>query len=118
MTPLLASLELFEKAGFDALRQKSLNLTAYLEFVIQTVAKQSGSPLRILTPSDPQKRGCQLSVVIPQRGRAIFDQLSAAGVIADWREPDVIRLAPVPLYNSFQDVYRFGELLLQFISEA
>lgn len=114
MTPLLASLALFEEVGMPALRQKALKLSAYLEYCLSEVGRQSGQPLRIITPSDPARRGCQLSVVLPQ-GRQIFDQLSAAGVMADWREPDVIRLAPVPLYNSFSDVYAFAQLLLQFL---
>ncbi|MGB0177556.1 MAG: kynureninase, partial [Owenweeksia sp.] len=95
MTPLLASLELFEKAGMKALREKALKLSGYLEFVIHEVARETGVALKILTPSNPDKRGCQISLVIPENGKKIFKYISARGVVADWREPDVIRMAPV-----------------------
>ena len=108
-----ASLEIFDAAGMDALRQKSLLLTGYLEFVLDE-ANRSAGLFRVLTPSDPQARGCQLSLLTDARGKALFDYLAARGVIADWREPNVIRLAPVPLYNSFEDVYGLGELLREF----
>lgn len=110
MTPLLASLKLFEQAGMHRLREKALRLTGYLEFVIDQIRQQTGVALRVLTPAHTAERGCQLSVVIPG-GKKIFDRLTAEGVIADWREPDVIRMAPVPLYNSFGDIYRFGKIL-------
>lgn len=110
MTPLLASLKLFEQAGMDRLREKAVRLTGYLEFVIDEIRQQTGVALRVLTPAHTAERGCQLSVVIPG-GKKIFDRLTAEGVIADWREPDVIRMAPVPLYNSFGDIYRFGKIL-------
>ena len=111
MAPLLASLDLFEEAGFAALRQKSLNLTGYLAFVIEQLAQSTGVALKVITPLAAQRRGAQLSVVIPNKGKAIFNTLTAEGVIADWREPDVIRMAPVPLYNSYEDIYRFGKIL-------
>lgn len=110
MTPLLASLKLFEQAGMQRLRQKGLNLTGYLEFVIRQVRQNTGVEMRVITPGNTAERGCQLSVTIPG-GKKIFDRLTAEGVIADWREPDVIRMAPVPLYNSFGDIYRFGKIL-------
>ncbi len=113
MTPLLASLELFEKAGMERLRQKSIGLTAYLEFVVAEVKKSTGADLKILTPKDPEKRGAQLSIIVPGVGRKVFDAISKEGVIADWREPDVIRMAPVPMYNNYEDVYRFGKILEQ-----
>ncbi len=109
----LASMELFQKAGIKNLRQKSLELTAYLEFVIKTIDKQN--IITIITPENPQERGAQLSLMIKENGRALFDNLMAAGVIGDWREPDVIRLAPTPMYNSFMDVYKFGQILAKFI---
>lgn len=117
MAPLLASLELFEQAGFDEMRQKSLKLTAYLEFVIRAAAEASGQEVRIITPTKAEQRGCQISIAVPGKGRAVFEKLSKNGVTADWREPDVIRLAPVPLYNSFEDVYQFGQLLSQFLND-
>lgn len=106
-----AALELFAEVGMSALRQKSEALTAYAEFVIKEAAKEANIPLNIITPSNPAERGAQLSLVIPDKGKAIFDYLSKEGVIADWREPDVIRIAPVPFYNTFEEVYRFAQLL-------
>lgn len=117
MAPLIASLKLFDEVGMEALRAKSLKLTAYLQQVIEDAAKASGAAIKIISPQDPKRRGCQISISIPQKGKAAFESLSAAGVIADWREPDVIRLAPVPLYNSFEDVFRFGELLTKYLKD-
>ena len=111
MAPHRASLDLFDRAGMDALVAKSRRLTAFLEAVIDQVASDTGKQLEIITPRDPDQRGCQLSVVLHGEGRALFDELTRRGVVADWREPNVIRLAPVPFYNSFQDVWRFGEVL-------
>ncbi|HPF67028.1 MAG TPA: kynureninase [Flavobacteriales bacterium] len=111
MAPHRASLDLFDRAGMDALVAKSRRLTAFLEVVIDRVAADTGKQLEIITPRDPDQRGCQLSVVLHGEGRALFDELTRRGVVADWREPNVIRLAPVPLYNGFQDVWRFGEVL-------
>jgi kynureninase len=105
------ALDLFEEAGMDALRERSLRLTAYLEHVVQCVARRTDSNLEILTPSDPAQRGCQLSIVAHGHGRSLFDHLMAHGVVVDWREPAVIRMAPVPLYNSFEDIARFGRVL-------
>lgn len=118
MTPLLASLELFEQAGMERLREKSIKLTGYLEFVINEVRNNTGVPLKVLTPDDQAKRGAQLSVVVPEVGKKVFDRLTKNGVIADWREPDVIRMAPVPLYNNFEDIYRFGQILEQSLNDT
>ncbi len=115
MAPLLASLELFDQIGLEALRAKSLKLTGYLQQVIEDAAQNSGQKVRIITPTEAERRGCQISIAVPGKGKAVFEQLSEAGVIADWREPDVIRLAPVPLYNSFEDVYQFGQLLEKYL---
>ena len=109
LAALRASLEIFEEAGMDALRAKSELLTGYLEWLIQQ--KNSNANIRIITPSDPGQRGCQLSLQTLHNGREIFDRLTAAGVIADWREPDVIRIAPVPLYNRYVDAWDFVDLL-------
>lgn len=106
-----ASLDLFDRAGIDALRTKSVQLTNYLEFVIQGVAKDTGAQLEIITPNDASERGCQLSILAHGHGKALFNKLTERGVVADWREPNVIRVAPVPLYNSFEDVFRFGGIL-------
>lgn len=110
LAPLRGSLQLFEQAGGMArLREKSLQLTGYLERLID---QQLASHIRILTPRDPQQRGAQLSLqVIGGRdaGRSLFEHLNARGVIGDWREPDVIRISPAPLYNTFADVLRFAQ---------
>lgn len=116
MTPLLASLELFDQAGMTALREKSELLTGYLEHVIGAVSLETKVVLKVPTP-DGDQRGCQLSLVIPEIGKEVFNELTQRGVIADWREPDVIRLAPVPLYNSFTDVYEFGEHLKEILTK-
>lgn len=115
MAAHLASLDIFDEAGLDRLIQKSKGLTAYLEFVINEVNKLKfggKNTLEIITPSS---RGCQLSVVAHGYGKALFNKLTENGVIADWREPNVIRMAPVPLYNSYEDVFRFGEILLSIL---
>ena len=111
MAAHLASLEIFEKAGMDRLRHKSISLTNYLEFIVNEISKQNNNCLEIITPKDSNYRGCQLSIVAHGSNKILFDQLSENGVVADWREPNVIRIAPVPLYNSYEDVYRFGEIL-------
>ena len=109
-----ASVSLFEQAGgLPALRAKSEQLTGYLEFLINSLGLPA-SKLEIITPANPAERGCQLSLLVHERGRELFDFLAAQGIVADWREPNVIRLAPVPLYNSFEDVRRAGAALLQF----
>lgn len=111
--PLLASLPLFDAAGMDKLRAKSLRLTAYLESLLQA---RLPNALTITTPTDPEARGCQLSLRLrrsPVEARAVFDSLAAQGVFCDWREPDIIRVAPVPLYNSFVDVWQFVAALEQ-----
>lgn len=109
--PLLASLRQYQRAGLPALRAKSLQLTAYLEYLLR---ERCGPRLEQVTGSDPAARGAQLSVRVPggrARARALFDALAPRGLIADWREPDIIRLAPVPLYNSFEDVWRAADIL-------
>ncbi|HKT31147.1 MAG TPA: kynureninase [Gammaproteobacteria bacterium] len=116
LAPLLASLEIFDAAGMDRLREKSLQLTGYLEFLLDD---QLADNVEILTPRNPAERGCQLSLRLrgsPRRAREIFRQLEERFVTADWREPDVIRVAPVPLYNSYADVYRFVDILKEVLS--
>jgi kynureninase len=105
----LSALAIFEKAGIKALRKKSVLLTGYLEFLLDEIDPR-GEKFLILTPRNPAERGCQLSLFIRQHGKKTFDALIREGVFADWREPDVIRVAPVPLYNSFEDVFRFAEI--------
>ena len=105
------SLDLFLEAGMEALVERSRRLTVYLETLVGVVAERTGAQLEILTPSEADARGCQLSVVAHGYGRTLFDHLMACGVIVDWREPAVIRMAPVPLYNSFEDLAKFGHVL-------
>jgi kynureninase len=105
----LASLEIFDAIGMTALRKKSILLTDYLEFLLKEIPDFENQFL-IITPSNSQERGCQLSLLMKKNGKKVFDRITQAGVIADWREPDVIRVAPVPLYNSFEDVFRFVEI--------
>lgn len=112
LTPLIAALEQFDRAGITALREKSLRLTAYLEWWIHRInARRPGSPIQIVTPADPHRRGCHLSLVFSRDPRGTMEALKKAGVVCDFREPDVIRLAPVSLYNSFIDVFRVAQVL-------
>lgn len=103
-----ASLDIYDKATVETLREKSLRLTAYMEYLLKDI---SNLPFTIITPAESSRRGCQLSLLFAERGREVFDKLTESGVIADWREPNVIRIAPVPLYNTFEDCYRFYEIL-------
>jgi kynureninase len=113
-----AALEVVEKAGgIKALREKSLQLTAYLEHLINNINTENGDEIfKIITPKDQAARGCQLSIICKYNGKAIFNYLTQNSVIGDWREPDVIRLSPVPLYNTFTDVYRTAELLAESVA--
>ena len=108
MAAMRASLEIFDEIGMPALRGKSEKLTGYLEFLLAEIADER---ISVITPSDPAQRGCQLSIRVKDADKSLFETITARGVFADWREPDVIRVAPVPLYNSFMDVYRFAEIL-------
>lgn len=105
-----ASLDIFDAAGMENIRAKSLRLTAFLEFVLNE-ANEGKNLFKIITPQNPAERGCQLSLLTDERGKNLFNFLTDNGVMADWREPNVIRFAPVPLYNSFEDVWRLGELI-------
>lgn len=109
LAPLRVSLELFQRAGMQRLREKSKRLTAYLAWLIET---QLGDVLEILTPSEPAQRGAQLSLRVRagrDAGQSLFDHMAARGVLGDWREPDVMRIAPTPLYNTFADCLRYVE---------
>jgi kynureninase len=108
LAPLRASLELFGRAGMGALRQKSLRLTAYLEALIR---ERLADTLQVVTPREPGRRGAQLSLRVAaghEHGRSLFEYLATVGVLGDWREPDVIRISPAPLYNTHADVLRFA----------
>lgn len=102
-----ASLEIFAEAGMEKLRVKSEILTAYLEFILSHFPDK----LKVITPSNPQERGCQLSIIVNENGKQLFDYLLDKNILPDWREPDVMRMSPVPLYNSFEDVWRVGQAL-------
>lgn len=115
MAPQKASLKLFNQAGMPALRQKSLALTDYL---LQLLDVLPDAQFQIITPREPARRGSQLSLKISGPGEALFDDLKAAGVIGDWRKPDVIRVAPAPLYNSFEDVWRFWDILRGLLAKT
>lgn len=106
---LLASLEIFQQAGMKNFVKKSVLLTGYLEHLLKET-DATGTKFEILTPEKKTERGCQLSIYMKQNGKKVFNALTKGGVIADWREPNVIRVAPVPLYNTFEDVYRFAEI--------
>jgi len=110
----LASLEIFHEAGIKNLRKKSLKLTGYLEFLLKQIDPEN-KIFTIITPSNPGERGCQLSIYMKKNGKKIFNAITKAGVLADWREPNVIRVAPVPLYNTFEEVFKFAELLQKTI---
>ena len=114
LAPYLASLELFEAVGMDALIEKRDRIVAYLEFILGEIDKEVESTFEIITP---KARGCQLSVFLHGEGRPLFDYLMNSGVITDWREPNVIRLAPAPFYCSYSDMYRFGQILKKGILE-
>jgi kynureninase len=111
-----ASLDIFQTAGISNLRSKSEKLTGYLEYLIREINGDSGV-LEIITPENPAERGCQLSLLIHQGGKAVFDEFYKNGVVGDWRNPNVIRLAPTPLYNSFLDVFRFAQILEQSLKK-
>ncbi len=115
MAAMRASLELFETAGMPQLRQKSIKLTNYLHELLadQDIAEH----ITVITPAESHHRGCQLSLFVHKGGKEVFDNITRAGVIADWREPNVIRIAPVPLYNTFEDVWQFVQLLKSAIAE-
>jgi kynureninase len=115
MAPLLASLKLFDEAGMPALRAKSEQLTGYLEYLLRRLP---GGRYELLTPADPARRGCQLSLVVRDRAEDVLQALQAEGVVCDFREPDVIRVAAVPLYNTFHEVWSFAHILEQFAGQT
>lgn len=111
-----ASLDIFEEAGMDRLHQKRNKLFDYLLFIIDDCnLKATERIIQVITPRDEKERGCQVSMLMLKNGKQIFNELTKQGVIADWREPNVIRIAPVPLYNSFEDVWRFGNIISSLI---
>lgn len=116
LAPYLASVEMFAEVGMDKLIAKRNLITSYLEFVLHEIDKElEGADFEILTPANQEERGCQLSVYLHGQGRELFERLMKNGVITDWREPNVIRLAPAPFYCSFEDMYEFGQVLKELI---
>ena len=118
LAPYLASVDMFDEIGMDVLIEKRNLITSYLEFILQEIDKEVDSTFEIITPSNPAERASQLSVLLHGEGRSLFDYLMENGVITDWREPNVIRLAPVPLYTSFADMYEFGQILKRGIQKV
>lgn len=114
MAAIRASLDTFAEAGFENLRNKSAKLTGYLEFLLDEMKNES---INVITPRNPEERGCQLSIQVKNADKSLHTKLTEAGVISDWREPDVIRIAPAPLYNSFEDVFKFSERLKEVLSK-
>jgi kynureninase len=109
MAPLRASLAIFEEAGMEALREKSIKMTNYLQFLLEDGG--SGKLFNVITPREANERGCQLSIQAQEHPKELFGKLEAAGVKCDFREPNVIRAAPTPLYNTFHEVWRFARIL-------
>jgi kynureninase len=116
LAPYLASVEMFAEIGMEKIIQKRNQITAYLEFILHEIDKEVKGNFEIITPTNQEERGCQLSVFFHGEGRSLFDYLMKNGVVTDWREPNVIRFAPVPLYCSFKDMYNFGQILKKGIS--
>lgn len=112
LAPYLASLELFDAVGMEVLVEKQRKIVAYLEFILEAVGREVEGTFEVITP---KARGCQISVLLHGQGRPLFDYLMAHGVVTDWREPNVIRLAPAPFYCSYEDMYRFGQILREGI---
>jgi kynureninase len=108
LAAIRASLDIFSEAGMDNLRKKSLELTGFL---LEILEQLSGDIIEIITPTNEHERGCQISIRVKNGNKSVFDKITSAGVIADWREPDVIRIAPTPLYNSFSELLSFAEIL-------
>ena len=106
---------MFDEVGMNALIQKRDCITSYLEFILHEIDKEVKGNFEVITPTEPAERACQISVFLHGEGRALFDYLMKNGVIVDWREPNVIRLAPVPLYCSYEDMYNFGQILKEGI---
>ena len=117
MSVMKASLDIFAEVGIHALREKSRKLTGYLEYTVELLASEfPDAGIGIITPRDPTRRGCQISMEVAGRGRELFDNMIAAGIIADFREPYIMRMAPVPLYNSFEDVFTFGKEMRRLLA--
>jgi kynureninase len=118
MASCKASMDIFDEVGMDKLVQKSKKLTSFMEFIFKDISSRySNCNLEVITPKEDKFRGCQLSVLFHGQGKEMFDFLTKNGVIADWREPNVIRLAAVPLYNSFADVFSLGQIIENYLKD-
>lgn len=117
MAPCKASMDIFDEVGLPKLIEKSRKLTNFMEFVFNDISERyDNCNFEIITPKEERYRGCQLSVLMHGQGKEMFDYITKEGVIADWREPNVIRLAPVPLYNSFEDIFKLGQIIENALS--
>lgn len=114
MAAVWASLKIFDEVGMNRLRKKAISLTGYMEYLVKSLGEDV---INIITPADPHQRGSQLSIQVKNADKALFNTITEKGVIADWREPDVIRVAPVPMYNSYEDVYHFYNILKEALNE-
>jgi len=112
MAAIRASLDIFDEAGFDNIREKAIKLTGFLEYLLLEIKDER---IEMITPTNPQERGSQISIKLKGATKQLFDDLMKAGVISDWREPNVIRLAPISLYNSYQDVYQMVQILKKLL---
>jgi kynureninase len=110
-----AALDIFDEAGMDAVTMKSKKLTGYLEFLLKSNPAVEKS-IQIITPANPDERGSQLSLLVKEGGKQLFEHISDEGVIADWREPDAIRVAPAPLYNTFEEVFLFNQIISKYLN--
>ncbi|WP_417886400.1 kynureninase [Zunongwangia sp.] len=117
LAPYLASLQMFDEVGMDALIERRNKIVAYLEFILHEIDKEVDSSFEVITPVNQQERGAQLSVFLHGEGKELFNYLMKNGVITDWREPNVIRLAPAPFYCSYEDMFEFGQILKRGILE-
>jgi kynureninase len=108
MAAIKASLDIFEKVGMDVLVKKSKKLTGFFEYLVNEIASDT---IEIITPTNPNERGCQLSLQVKNADKNLHKKLTENNIITDWREPDVIRCAPVPMYTSFEDVYHMVTIL-------
>lgn len=112
-----AALQIFEEASFANIVEKGKKLSAYLLFILNEINALTEKIFEIITPQRPEEHGCQVSILMLHKGRDIFNSLKKNGVVADWREPNVIRLSPVPLYNTFEEVYQFGQILKEAVDQ-
>ncbi|HVX28196.1 MAG TPA: kynureninase [Parafilimonas sp.] len=117
MTVHKAALDIFEEAGIENLHAKRKKLTAYLHFALNDIKQKNKNAFEIITPANEEERGCQVSILFNENGKGIFNSLTQNGVMADWREPNCIRIAPVPLYNKFEEVWKFGNIIQNILQQ-